>query len=178
MIGISRIHYGLFFRLFVSVVLALAVNANAFEFSATVTGVADGDTLTVTETLPDGGKASFKVRLNAIDAPEKGQPYGQAAKKYMAGMVMNRVVKIDCRKIDRYGRLVAAVTVDGRDVGLEMLKAGLAWHYKHFDQTPVYAQAEAKESKRGLWQEPNPTPPWDYRHSKKDPQTAGDGDTR
>lgn len=93
----------------------------------------------------------------------------------MAGMVLNRVVKIDCRKIDRYGRLVAAVTVDGRDAGLEMLKAGLAWHYKHFDQTPEYAQAEAdaKAAKRGLWQEPNPTPPWDYRHDKR--QQPGEG---
>ena len=49
-----------------------------------------------------------------------------------------------------------------------MLRAGLAWHYKRYDKNPAYAAAEsdARQSKRGLWAEANPTPPEQFRHGK------------
>jgi endonuclease YncB( thermonuclease family) len=67
---------------------------------------------------------------------------------------------------DRWGRYIARVAIeDGRDVGKEMIQAGLAWHYKHFDKSEAYAQAEqtARDNKRGLWSDPRAVAPWEFR---------------
>lgn len=63
---------------------------------------------------------------------------------------------------------------DGRDVNLEQVKAGLAWHYKYYqdEQSPedrrlyVAAETEARTAKRRLWADPAPIPPWDFRRGK------------
>jgi endonuclease YncB( thermonuclease family) len=71
---------------------------------------------------------------------------------------------------DRYGRTVGHVFVDGRDVNLEMLQDGMAWHYKRYDKSRAFQQAEqsAQTAKRGLWAEKSPVPPWDWRTSEKE----------
>ena len=111
-----------------------------------------------------------KIRLHGIDAPEKKQAFGNASRKFLSGLVANREVRVTCSKRDRYGRIVGIVFLDGRDVNLEMLKAGLAWHYKKYDSTPAYAQAEAeaRAAKRGLWQDKSPIEPESFRKAKRE----------
>jgi micrococcal nuclease len=132
------------------------------SFTGTCIGVSDGDTITV---LRDR-KVSIKVRLEGIDAPELHQDFGQKARKFTAAMVFGKVVTVNVLKNDRYGRSVARVMVNGKDVSLELVRAGLAWHYRHYSRDPALARAEAdaRAKKRGLWSMPAPVPPWDYRH--------------
>ena len=82
---------------------------------------------------------------------------------------------MDWRKKDRYGRVVGKVMVDGRDVCLEQMRRGLAWHYKKYEREQPegdrreYSRSEedAKASRIGLWSEANPVPPWDWRKASK-----------
>ena len=130
-----------------------------------VVKVSDGDTLTVL----DSSKTQHKIRLHGIDAPEKKQAFGKASRKFLAGLVANREVRVAWSKRDRYQRILGTVFVDGKDANLEMLKAGMAWHYKKFDSTPAYAQAEseARAAKRGLWQDKSPIEPESFRKAKR-----------
>src|SRR6516162_3188948 len=86
-------------------------------------GVADGDTIRVLS----GDNQQIRVRFAFIDAPEKGQPFGQRAKQAMSELVFGKDVKLRPHAVDRYGRLVARVIVDAQDAGLELLKQGLCW---------------------------------------------------
>src|SRR5713226_3005499 len=115
--------------------LALASVALAQEtFSGRVVGVTDGDTITVL----DSNKAQHKIRLAGIDAPENNQAFGQRSKQNLSRMVFGKEVTLDCGKEESYGRLVCKVMVDGDDSCLEQVKAGMAWHYKQFqdEQAP------------------------------------------
>ena len=90
-------------------------------------------------------------------------------------MVFNRQVTVDWHKTDRYGRTLGKVIVDGVDANLVLVKAGMAWHYKQYakeqqeDDRILYAEAEtiARMVKKGLWSDPAPTPPWEWRKSKR-----------
>jgi endonuclease YncB( thermonuclease family) len=108
------------------------------------------------------------VRIDAIDCPEKSQDFGERAKQFTSSLVFGKVVTVNIGKIDRYCRSVGRVIVDGKDISLELIRAGLAWHYKKYSDDPVLAKAEedARARKVGLWSMTNPTPPWDYRHRK------------
>lgn len=136
-----------------------------------VVAVADGDTLTVL----DANNRQTRVRLQGIDAPERRQAFGQASKRNLSDLVFNRQVVVEYEKTDKYGRTLGKVLADGRDVNLEQIKLGLAWHYKNYqdEQTPedrrLYAdaEAEARVAKRGMWADQNPTPPWDFRRGKR-----------
>jgi endonuclease YncB( thermonuclease family) len=133
-----------------------------------VTAVADGDTLVV---LADG-KVSHRIRLLGIDAPEGGQSYGKIARKALLDRVLRKRVQVRVQSRDPYGRTVGKVLLDGADINLEQVREGQAWHYKHYagDQFPgdaaAYAQAErdARSAHRGLWNQPNPEAPWEWRH--------------
>jgi endonuclease YncB( thermonuclease family) len=135
-----------------------------------VIGISDGDTLTA-RCAAGNTAVSTKIRLSAIDAPEKRQPFGAAARKSLATLTYGKSVEAACQKTDRYGRRVCSVVSDGTDVGLEQLRAGLAWHYKAYaGEQPVperiaYAQSEraAQTAGRGLWQDADPVPPWQWR---------------
>src|SRR6516164_1351748 len=133
-------------------------------------GVADGDSIRVLS--PDNQQ--IRVRLAFIDAPEKGQAFGQRAKQAMSELVFGKDVKLLPHTIDRYGRLVARVIIDNQDAGLELLKQGLCWVYeKYVGEAPPEiqtsswaAQAAAQSGKVGLWQDPVPVPPWEWRKQK------------
>ena len=130
-----------------------------------VVGVHDGDTLTGL----DESKTQFKVRLDAIDAPELGQPFGQASKKALSGKVFGKDVVVIAKTRDKYGRTVGHVMVDGRDMNLEMLEEGMAWHYTKYDRNKRLQEAEqsARISQRGLWKDPLAIAPWDWRSQAK-----------
>jgi endonuclease YncB( thermonuclease family) len=132
--------------------------------------VADGDTITVL----DETKTQIKVRLDAIDAPETGQPFGQASQKALSEMVFGRDVLVYRKKLDRWGRTVGHVIVDGVDTNLAMLEAGMAWHYKEYDKNKRLAEAEneARAARRGLWQDSDPVPPWRWRKQERAKRSA------
>jgi endonuclease YncB( thermonuclease family) len=127
-----------------------------------VVGVHDGDTVT----LLIAGNQQVKVRLAQIDAPESDQAFGQRSKQSLSNMVFNKTVKVEKETIDKYGRTVGTIFVDGLDANSEQVKRGMAWAYRKYlhDQSLVQAEEEARQSKVGLWSDPNPMPPWEYRH--------------
>lgn len=151
--------------------LLLANVSNADTLHGRVVGVADGDTVTVL----DASNTQFKIRLMGIDAPEKKQAFGNRSKEHLSSLVFNKQVTVDYSKKDKYGRTVGKIIVEGVDANLEQIKAGMAWHYKKYqkeqsvDDRLIYAHAEeqAREVKRGLWRDVDPTPPWDWRKEKK-----------
>jgi endonuclease YncB( thermonuclease family) len=151
--------------------------AHGGPLAGRVVGVSDGDTITVL----DYNKQQHKIRLAGIDAPEAHQPFGQKAKASLSALVFDRQVSADCGKVDRYRREVCKVIVDGIDVNLEQVKAGMAWWYRKYakEQSPddraTYEQAEfwAKARRLGLWADKNPTPPWEWRHPRSGVRESG-----
>jgi len=133
--------------------------------------IADGDTITIL----DREKVQHKVRLSGIDAPEKGQAFGDRSKESLSRLVFDRQVEAHCHKKDRYGREVCKVMRGATDVNLEQIRAGMAWWYREYanEQTPdgrasyEAAEQEAREKKVGLWREPNPVPPWEWRKKSR-----------
>ena len=136
--------------------------ANTNSVSGRVISVADGDTITI---IGDEN-TQYKIRLNAIDAPEKSQAFGQKSKQQLSNYVFGKDVTVKWKSKDKYGRVLGTVFVGGKDINLQMVRDGFAWHYKHFDSSPAYAAAEteARQNRRGLWSDPNPISPEDYRH--------------
>lgn len=159
--------------LILGAVLAMgaALAAEPWIVEGRVVGVSDGDTITVL----DAAKQQHKIRLVGIDAPEKGQAFGNASKDNLSRLIFDRRVEARCHKRDRYSREVCAVLIGARDAGLEQLRAGMAWHYKRFEdeQSPAgrieFADAEdrARAARLGLWQDAKPVPPWEWRTSRR-----------
>jgi endonuclease YncB( thermonuclease family) len=154
----------------VAALLVAAAPVFASELRGVAASVADGDTLT----LRDGVGTQHRIRLNGIDAPERGQPFSQVARKSLDELTRGRQLVATCPKTDRFGRRVCTVRADSQDVGLALIEQGLAWHFKRYeaDQSPAdraaYAEAEhhARDSRRGLWSFPDPEPPWDWRAAR------------
>ena len=143
-------------------------------------GVADGDTATVLVNV----KRQVKVRFHGIDAPEKKQDFGQRAKQKLSDLIFGKQVRVEILEQDRYGRSVSKVYVDGIYTNLEMVKSGLAWHYKQYaphDTDLAEAEKAARSSKVGLWSHSNPTPPWQWRKGgrafKSETVTSGTSST-
>lgn len=138
----------------------IAVAAQAETYSGKVIAVIDGDTVLV---LKHGHPV--KIRLANIDAPEKGQDFGLAARDELARLVLRREVEVGTVAVDKYGRSVALLRRDGRSVNEDMVRLGMAWEYSHFhrDRRYVELQQQARAAGRGLWRQGNPTPPWEWR---------------
>lgn len=131
-----------------------------------VVGVADGDTLTVLDDM----NQQHKIRLAGIDAPEKVQPFGQAGKKLLSELCYNKQATVAVVNTDRYGRTLGDVTCEGVHANAEMVNSGHAWVYRNYDKgfEQFYAlEGSAKKAKLGLWVDENPTPPWEWRRSRK-----------
>ncbi len=130
-----------------------------------VVGVVDGDTADVR--LASG---QIRIRLHAIDSPEKGQPYGDAAKQALARLVFGKAVAVEPYEQDRYDRLVARLWLGDTDVNAEMVKLGYAWTYRKYADDPAYCAYEksARDLARGLWALPpaQRVAPWEWRHRK------------
>ncbi|HWW38657.1 thermonuclease family protein [Pedobacter sp.] len=145
----------------------VVINLKNQTFVAKVIRIIDGDTMEVLyQNTPT------KIRLAHIDCPEKrgSQPFGNNAKEALSDLCFGQDVTVYGEKYDRYRRLIAVVVNDNEQVvNQEMVRQGMAWHFKKYSTDPVYAQLEieARENKVGLWQDPNPTPPWEWRNRKK-----------
>ena len=130
-----------------------------------VVGVVDGDTADIR--LQSG---MIRVRLHAIDAPERDQPHGAAAKKALSNLVFDRKVTLEPIEQDRYDRLVARLWLAELDVNAEMLRQGHAWVYRRYANDPAYCTYEktARDGERGLWALPSAqrAAPWEWRRRK------------
>ncbi len=128
-----------------------------------VVGITDGDTLTL---LVD--REQVRVRLAQIDAPEIGQPYGKKAKAALSALAFRKQARVEVVDIDRYGRTVGEVFVDGIDVNREMVREGHAWAYTKYSHTTEIIELEdnARTANKGLWALPESQrePPWLWRH--------------
>lgn len=146
-------------------------------FTGKVIDVHDGDTIT----LLDSKNEKYRVRFNGIDAPELKQDFGNRAQQHLAKIVAGKTATIVCPKIDKYRRWVCTVFFEGKDINLEQVKAGFAWHYKKYQSEQSesdranYSAAEvsARTSKSGLWSHPNPTEPGAWRRGENNPNLDG-----
>ena len=151
-------------RLFVTLILALAIPISAWAEQAAwqgkVVGVSDGDTITVMH----HGKGE-RIRLYGIDCPEKKQAFCKRAKQFTSNMVFGKIVEVRPVTTDRYGRTIGWVYVNGNCLNEDLLKAGLAWHYKRYSSEKHLAEfeVEARRTRAGLWIDPNPISPWSFR---------------
>lgn len=141
--------------------LALSATAQAEKVTCKAIGIMDGDTLKCLTS----DHTQLKVRLSQIDAPEKAQSHGEKSKQSLSELVFGQPVVLDVQDTDRYGRLLATVYLNGRDINLEQVRRGYAWAYRRYVKDPAYIQVEreAKAQRRGLWQDPAPIEPEQWR---------------
>lgn len=133
------------------------------EIVGKVISIADGDTFTM---LADGNK-QVKIRLHGIDCPEKGQDYGDIAKKHLSSLLRlhHDSVKVIWKSKDRYRRTIG-IAYSGRiNINEALLQKGLAWHYIKYDKNPQWSKMEstARNAKLNLWSNPSPVAPWNWR---------------
>jgi micrococcal nuclease len=149
------------FSMVIAAILALAISFSAWaDFTGRVVGVVDGDTITVLR-----NREQINVRLVDIDAPERSQPFGNRSKQALESLVKGQTVLVVERGEDRYHRTLGRIYRGDLDVNAEQVRQGMAWVYRPYahDATLYPIEAEAKERKRGLWRDPGPVPPWEWR---------------
>ncbi len=160
----------------VALLFALVVPAAAAP-PKTITGkvvsVHDGDTLT----FRTDDEQTLKVRLQGIDAPELGQPFGRRSRDELVEVAKGKAATLIEHGRDKYGRTLGAVIVAGVDANARQVAAGMAWHYERFDKSPglARAQADARAARRGLWSDPAPVAPWDWRAAEQARRKAKKG---
>lgn len=129
-----------------------------------VVGLSDGDTIEVLQI-----RRTVRIRLHGIDCPEMGQAFGMQAKRVASDLVFGKDVKVKVLTRDKYGRLVGIVNLeDGTNLNRELVRRGMAWWYVKYapsDTELSMLQDTARSKKIGLWSQPNPIPPWQYRRT-------------
>ena len=138
--------------------------------AATITGkvvsVADGDTITIL----DANKRQTKIRFHGIDTPETGQPFGTQAKRFTSAKTFGKTVSVIVKDKDSYGRTVGVVMAGNENVNLALVRAGLAWWYQRYapnDKSLQSAEQTARKARRGMWSQPSPVAPWDWRRGSR-----------
>ena len=138
-----------------------------FEVTGSVIKSHDGNTIQ----LETDARGVITIRLSGADTPEVGQAYWKAARNYLRSLVAGQKTTAWCYKLDRFDREVCHVRVGDQDIGQALIAAGYAWYAFQFaaeltaEQRMAYSEAErrAKAGLIGLWQEPDPMPPWECR---------------
>ncbi len=155
--------------LFLLTLVCGVVSVKASVLEGQVVEVHDGRTVTVENT----GRR-IKVALKAADAPERDQPYGEAARQHLAALVLKRYVSIEYTGLGPQAILIGRLFCDDRDVGLQMIRDGAAWFDRSYEanlgalESSSYAESEraARSERRGLWQDAAPVPPWEWRQAR------------
>jgi endonuclease YncB( thermonuclease family) len=143
------------------------------DFDGRVVKVHDGDTLTILVQ-----EKQIRVRLDSIDAPELGQAFGKRSRQSLATLCAGQPAYVADRGKDRYGRTIGRVTCDGVGANAEQVRRGMAWVYVRYADaaSPLYGlEREAKLNRLGLWVEPQPTPPWEWRATRPRNKVASPG---
>lgn len=148
---------------FVLVLVGVAAAATA-AWTGKVVRILDGDTYEVMN-----GREAVRIRLYGVDAPEKTQAFGQVAKTY-GGRIFGRQVEVAPMDTDRYGRTIGIITVAGEKTvfNQELVAQGMAWVYTAYCKeawcsTWSRLEGEARASRKGLWADARPEPPWLFR---------------
>ena len=155
------------YRLLLHVVATLYTITPAFALAETLTTTIvschDGDTVSA----KIHGRVQ-RIRLAEIDAPETDQPFGAASGARLSQRVVGRKVTIVISDTDRYGRPVATIFLANQSINAEQVKSGMAWVNPRYSRDPALAllQIKARMTGLGLWSEPNPIPPWEWRHAR------------
>lgn len=141
-------------------VAALALSLPVSAFAHQVIGIADGETLTL---LVD--EKPLKLRLAGIDAPERSQAFGHAARKSLAELCLNKDASYRTQEIDHYGTPVALVSCAGIEANRAQIERGMAWvaDRSNRDFTLPALQMMARRDRKGLWADAASVPPWEYR---------------
>lgn len=138
-----------------------------------VINVVDGDTIILLEKTLEG-KRTHRVQLEGIDAPEQGQDGGEEAREYLEKLIWGETVTIEYNQDDQYGRILGRVLCGALRVNEEMVKEGWAWRYKFStDRKLASYEKEARSAGKGLWAEPNPVSPWEWRDRKRAEESGG-----
>lgn len=153
--------------LFISLILFIAFLTQSWFSSQSneflrVIGVKDGDTVV----LLTSGKTEITVRLSEIDAPERKQAFGTVSRTFLSDLIFGKEVKLEKSGTDRYGRTLGFIYMrNGTNVNVEMVENGMAWQYDKYSNSAVLkkAQASAKSRRIGLWRDPYPVAPWEFR---------------
>ncbi|MEM1402967.1 MAG: thermonuclease family protein [Pseudomonadota bacterium] len=156
----------------IGLIILTLLSAQALaDLRGRVVSVTDGDTVRILS----ADKTEHRVRLTGIDAPERGQAFGTASRDHLSSLIAGKAVFVESSKTDRYGRILGKIILDGRDINLEQVESGYAWWYRYYadEQSPTdrrlygAAEAAAQEARRGLWADPNPVNPYEWRRSKR-----------
>lgn len=166
-------------RLFLLILFQALLSVNIAYAGRMIEGmvkaVYDGDTVL----LATREESRLKVRLYGIDAPEvkkpnkSGQPYGEISKRTLMYKIMGRRVTAEIIDIDQYKRAVAVIRYSGRDINREMIEEGSAWAYRqylqgNYESQYISSENRARSRRTGLWREPDPKPPWEFRKKQKE----------
>lgn len=151
-------------------VIALFFCVSLFAQSGKVIKVKDGDTIVIL----DGLDMMHTIRVADIDCPEKGQPFSKVAKQFVSNEIFGQYVSIEYKGLDRYGRTIGYVLYGNKNLSLELLKNGLAWHYKKYSDNKHMAELErvARMLRKGLWSEKGPIEPHLWRKKNTNKQNA------
>jgi len=154
-------------QLFAVITAVLCVPSLAFPatLQAKVVEVQSGNALVVSNI-----SRPIRIRLKAVVPPENGQPFSEAAREHLKVLVFNKSVSVEYTHLAE-GFLEAKVFLNGIDMGSQMLRDGVAWYDRSSNyelsekDRDLYAQCEqaARNEKRGLWQDPSPVAPWEFR---------------
>lgn len=134
--------------------------------SGRVISIIDGDTY---DLLIEGNR-TLRIRMEGIDAPERGMPFYRVSRNFLSQLCYNEVVKVAITDIDDHDRYVAySYLSDGRELGQEMIRAGLAWHFKRYNSDDILSELEleARTLKKGLWVDKDPMAPWTVRSLRR-----------
>ncbi|RMH96313.1 thermonuclease family protein [Stutzerimonas nitrititolerans] len=160
--------------------LLLSSPALSATLECRVIGVADGDTLTCLT----ADKRQERIRLRGIDAPERKQSFGERSRQNLSNLAYGKTATIHWTKRDHWKRIIGSVWVDPADcpgcghtldAGRAQLANGMAWWYERYAKEQPqeerhayeFEQAEARARSVGLWRDPQPIPPWDWRRGKR-----------
>lgn len=146
-------------------IILFLITPLVYSQTGKVVKIKDGDTVVIL----DENNTQHTIRVADIDCPEKGQPFGKAAKWFVSEQIFGKTVLVKEKNKDRYGRIVGYVLYDGKNLSLELLKEGLSWHYKYYsdDEEMAHLEAEARKHKKGLWADKNPINPYEWRKGKR-----------
>ena len=171
-------HFSLLFLL-LSLIISTSAHSSPNSFTGRTIDVADGDTITVL----NQNNESIKIRLAGIDCPEGSQVHGDKAKKFTVSMVSGKHVRILPDTIDRYGRTVAMVLINGVNLNEQIVSHGHGWVFRKYctaDYCNDWLKLEetARDAGIGLWADRNPQPPWDWRaeHRSRDGNGRSNGE--